>query len=97
MATQSLNGNHAISNIPNKVGFVCRVNSLGQSKGRTHIWDGSDTVCRMWSTGGLKQVKYEFLVSAPTSVCQNCLHHENYCGHDTTPVTEQQVLFQEEK
>lgn len=95
MTTQSLNGNHAISNIPNKVGFVCRVNRHGHSYGSTHIWDGSDTVCRMWSTGGLKQVKYEFLVSAPTPVCKNCLNHENYCGHEQSPPNEQQVLFQE--
>lgn len=96
MANQSLRGNQPISNIPNKVGFVCRVNSLGQSKGRTHIWDGSDTVCRMWSTGGLKQVKYEFLVSAPTPICKNCLNHENYCGHEQSSTNEQQLLFQEQ-
>jgi hypothetical protein len=23
--------------------------------GKYHLWNGSDTSCRMWSTGGLKQ------------------------------------------
>ena len=33
----------------------------GAGKGRkacAHLWDGADTVCRMWSTGGLAKRKY---------------------------------------
>jgi hypothetical protein len=25
----------------------------GKQLGRCHIWDGGDTLCRMWSTGGI--------------------------------------------
>ena len=25
---------------------------------RAHVWTGNDTVCRMWSTGGLRQSNY---------------------------------------
>lgn len=28
-------------------------------RARAHIWSGADTVCRMWSTGGLIQSKYQ--------------------------------------
>jgi len=28
-------------------------------KQRAHIWTGDDTACRMWSTGGLKQDRFE--------------------------------------
>jgi hypothetical protein len=28
-------------------------------KVRAHIWTGEDTVCRMWSTGGLRQQRFE--------------------------------------
>lgn len=28
-------------------------------KARAHIWNGSDTACRMWSTGGLKRDLFE--------------------------------------
>ena len=34
---------------------------LIRSKGKTpraHLWTGTDTVCRMWSTGGLQQSNY---------------------------------------
>jgi hypothetical protein len=29
------------------------------AKAKAHLWTGADTVCRMWSTGGLKQESYE--------------------------------------
>ena len=29
------------------------------AKAKAHIWNGVDTACRMWSTGGLKKSRYE--------------------------------------
>ena len=29
------------------------------TKQKAHIWLGSDTACRMWSTGGLRRDRYE--------------------------------------
>lgn len=29
------------------------------AKVKAHIWTGSDTVCQMWSTGGMKQSRFE--------------------------------------
>ena len=26
-------------------------------KAKAHLWDGSDTACRLWSTGGIKQTR----------------------------------------
>jgi hypothetical protein len=38
-----------------------------------HIWDGSDTLCRMWSTGGLKQENFEVHDSPQgRNVCAMC-------------------------
>lgn len=40
-----------------------------------HLWDGADTACRMWSTGGLKKKNYT--VHADTQgheVCVMCLN-----------------------
>lgn len=31
----------------------------GKKNTRAHIWTEDDTVCRMWSTGGLKRESYE--------------------------------------
>jgi hypothetical protein len=37
--------------------YLIRVAGKGL-KARAHLWDGDDTVCRMWSTGGLAKRKY---------------------------------------
>jgi hypothetical protein len=29
------------------------------TKQKAHVWLGGDTVCRMWSTGGLKRDRFE--------------------------------------
>jgi hypothetical protein len=42
---------------------------------RAHIWTGSDTGCRMWSTGGLKQSKPGWQVGdskGERDICQMC-------------------------
>ena len=46
-----------------------------QTKKRAHLWTGTDTVCRMYSTGGLG--KRHYVVSetqAGHDVCQNCMN-----------------------
>ena len=70
------------ADVPNKVGFVCRVGGDGECKGRTHIWTGEDSVCRMYSTGGLRASKYEYFIEPPTKICLNCLRHPDYLGHE---------------
>lgn len=47
---------------------------LKKGKARAHLWNGTDTVCRMWSTGGLKARK-QFLVcdtSENRKICHMC-------------------------
>lgn len=45
-------------------------------KSSYHIWDGKDTACRMYSTGGIKPTKPKWQVSltAPhdKELCQMC-------------------------
>lgn len=49
---------------------------------KAHIWDGEDTVCRMWGTGGLLQSAYE-VVSEPGAkgVCSMC--QSMHAGQET--------------
>lgn len=47
---------------------------LRKQKGRAHIWNGVDTLCRMASTGGLGQ-KIGYVIrpdAAGRPVCQLC-------------------------
>lgn len=37
-----------------------------------HIWDGKDTLCRMWSTGGLKRWRAKFYKEPTSRICQTC-------------------------
>lgn len=70
------------TDMPSKVGFVCRVRRNGECMGKTHVWTGEDSVCRMYSTGGLHAGKYEYFIEPPTEVCLNCLRHPDYSGHE---------------
>jgi len=65
--------------LPNKAGYICREHGIkGFPNGRSHLWLGDDTACRMWSTGGLNQKKrWGFYLAPPTEVCQNC-HQEKF-------------------
>jgi hypothetical protein len=48
------------------------IRSVGE-KNRAHIWLGADTACRMWSTGGLKQSRFEVRETAEgRDICQMC-------------------------
>lgn len=40
---------------------------------RTHLWDGSDTLCRMWSTSGLRQAKYKLSDEPQNKLCSMCV------------------------
>ena len=85
LVRRALNGNVNSPSrmLPTKVGFACRTDKHDMPHGATHIWDGHDTVCRMYSTGGLRVERYSYFIEAPTKVCKNCLTHENYSGHES--------------
>lgn len=42
-----------------------------------HLWDGQDTVCRMYSTNGIWNHSAFGVADSPggRTICQNCLHH----------------------
>lgn len=43
-------------------------------RAKAHIWNGTDTLCTMHSTGGLKDETYEFFPDPNNKVvCKNCL------------------------
>lgn len=51
-------------------GFLIR--NRGQ-KQKAHIWRGNDTVCRMWSTGGLKRKNFAICDSPQGhEICHMC-------------------------
>lgn len=37
-----------------------------------HIWTGFDTVCRMYSTGGMSKKRYEVVAQSKLPVCTMC-------------------------
>lgn len=44
-------------------------------RSRAHLWDGSDTLCRMWSTGGIKRTSYRvFSEQDGHEICRMCQH-----------------------
>lgn len=54
--------------------FVLLVNGLKPTKNKIHIWNGQDSYCSMWSTGGLKQDRHILTEHPPTDVfCSNCV------------------------
>lgn len=45
-------------------------------KSMAHLWDGRDTACRLWSTGGIKQSRPGWITTTTPmgrSMCQMCL------------------------
>lgn len=65
-------------NLPAKAGFAVRCRADGTPNGKSHLWTGDDTACRMWSTGGLQgKHKYRYFIAAPTDFCHNC-HAERH-------------------
>jgi hypothetical protein len=64
--------------LPKQKGFLVRTNSRGYAIGKSHLWAGSDTVCRMWSTGLDQSNKTYKVTSEPmTQLCSLC-HPERY-------------------
>jgi hypothetical protein len=44
------------------------------AKAKAHIWNGNDTLCRMWSTGGLKRSRFEVRQDRGAhEVCHMCV------------------------
>ena len=64
--------------LPNHKGFLVRFNFLGSVSGKSHLWTGSDTACRLWSTG-LDESKKTYKVTGEpmTQLCSLC-HPERY-------------------
>lgn len=45
------------------------------AKARAHLWLGHDTACRMWSTGGMKQSRYQVTsVRGDREICLMCMN-----------------------
>lgn len=43
------------------------------TKAKAHIWLGGDTACRMWSTGGMKQSRFEVYTELGShEICHLC-------------------------
>lgn len=54
------------------------VNTSTSSK--SHIWNGTDSLCRMWSTGGLSRSSYSlFNDPGANGVCKICLPTSGQC------------------
>lgn len=46
----------------------------GHSAKVAHIWNGKDTVCRMYSTGGMNRSKFKQVVATSLPICVNCMN-----------------------
>lgn len=58
----------------NNYDFILLVNSLKPTKNKMHIWNGHDSYCTMWSTGGLKQDRHVLMETPPAEIfCSNCV------------------------
>ena len=45
-------------------------------KGKAHVWNGADTACTMWTTGGFRHDRAGWVVEATPRlrpVCQMCM------------------------
>lgn len=79
--------------LPPKPGFIVLTLPSGRIKGKSHIWTGVDTACRMWSTGGLLQHKrWDYYIAPPTQICTLC-HPERHGIEQPEIVDSQPTLF----
>lgn len=56
-------------------GTLCQTEYLIRDKGNVkaaHIWNGSDTLCRMWSTGGMNKSYGIYKTPEGHEICQMC-------------------------
>lgn len=61
------------TDLPARDGYMVLCKELGFPNGKSHVWTGNDTLCRMWSTGGLNRERYwKFFESPPTEMCHQC-------------------------
>jgi len=64
--------------LPKVRGFLVRCNRLGDLTGKSHLWTGEDTVCRMWSTGlSTSKKNYRVMYQPMAQLCSLC-HPERY-------------------
>lgn len=61
------------------------------TKNSAHFWIGTDTACKMWTTGGMNQRRKWSVHSDPGThpICQMCL---NISAHDDCEHTESASL-----
>lgn len=65
---------HRWNKTTNDFDFILLVNKLKLTKNKMHIWNGQDSYCTMWSTGGLKQDRHILTDTPPADVfCSNCV------------------------
>lgn len=58
----------------NEYDFIMLINSLKPTKNKIHLWNGRDSFCSMWSTGGLKQDRHILTLIPPADVfCSHCV------------------------
>ena len=78
-----------------KPGFITRVKANGHAKGRTHVWDGVDTLCRMWQSNdnNLKKDEWEYFGTAPRKICELCMSHPVFKTMQLPDFNEQKSLF----
>ena len=69
--------------------MIYLTHSKAKKKYVAHIWTGKDTVCRMWSTGGLKKHMGWVHLDNPAGlkVCAMCRNvslkpNRSYCEND---------------
>lgn len=75
-----------------KHSFLVRCRDDGTYRGKTHLWTGDDTACKLWSTGGMVQgEKWKRVDAPPTELCQLC--HCERLGIQP-PVPQQGRLFE---
>jgi hypothetical protein len=56
---------------------------LIRSKGKkqkAHVWTGTDTLCRMWSTGGMKPTRFQVRAErGDKEICFMCMKAMEAC------------------
>lgn len=73
--------------------------SQNQKKLRAHYWDGSDTVCRTWSTGGIRNLA-RYLVcdtAEGREICETCRAKAVAAGLVEAEPGERTVAWRHEK
>lgn len=60
--------------------------------GIAHLWNGIDTVCRMYSTNGLDQAKYIVVESTDSPICSMC-RNANAHSYDSLKAAARSIAY----